>query len=48
VVYGQRGVDEMMHMLIGMTEIPQEYFEAMVAEREQLLRARPNTVASTK
>jgi hypothetical protein len=48
VVYGQRGVDEMMHMWIGMTEIPQEDFEAMVAEREQLLRARPNTVASTK
>jgi hypothetical protein len=37
VVYGQRSVDDMAHMWVGMTEIPEEDFQAMVAERERVL-----------
>jgi hypothetical protein len=40
VVYGQRSVDDMAHMWIGMTEIPQEDFEQMVADRERVLKER--------
>lgn len=45
VTYGQRTVDDMAHMWVGMTDIPQEDFEAMVAERERLLKARARRVA---
>ena len=45
VTYGQRSVDDMAHMWIGMTEIPEEDFEAMVAEREGLLLERQRIVA---
>ena len=45
VTYGQRSVDDMAHMWIGMTEIPEEDFEAMVAEREGLLLERQRIAA---
>jgi hypothetical protein len=42
VVYGRRSVSEMAHIRFGITWIPDEDFEQMVAERERLLdRARP-------
>ena len=37
VVFGRRGVDEMSHMWVGMTELTQEQFDRMVAERQQRL-----------
>jgi mono/diheme cytochrome c family protein len=37
VTYGQRSVDDMAHMWVGMTSIPEEDFAVMVAEREQFL-----------
>ena len=33
VVFGRRGVDEMSHMWVGITELDQEDFERMVADR---------------
>jgi len=38
VVYGRRSVSEMAHIRFGITWIPDEDFEHMVAEREQLLK----------
>ena len=35
VLYGQRSVDDMAHMWVGMTYIDEEDFERMVEEREQ-------------
>ncbi len=35
VVYGQRSVDDMAHMWVGMTYIPEEEFKGMLAERER-------------
>ena len=46
VTYGQRTVDDMAHMWVGMTEIPDEDFEVMVAERERLIHDRQQLVAS--
>lgn len=40
VVYGRRSVSEMAHIRFGITWIPDEDFEKMVAERERL-KARP-------
>ena len=40
VVYGRRSVSEMAHIRFGITWIPDEDFEQMVAERERL-KARP-------
>lgn len=33
VVFGRRGVDEMSHMWVGITELDQDDFERLVAER---------------
>ena len=33
VVFGRRGVDEMSHMWVGITELDQKEFERLVAER---------------
>ncbi|MCH8813331.1 MAG: hypothetical protein IID07_16025 [Gemmatimonadetes bacterium] len=41
VVYGRRSVSEMAHIRFGITWIPDEDFERMVAEREQRQRTRP-------
>jgi len=43
VVYNRRSVGEMAHVRLGITWIPDEDFEQMIAERERLLgdRARP-------
>ena len=38
VTYGQRTVDDMSHMWIGMTYIPDEDFNVMVEERERRLK----------
>ena len=46
VVYGQRAVDEMAHMWVGVTYIPEEDFQAMVRERERQLKERALTIAS--
>ncbi len=35
VVFGRRGVDEMSHMWVGMTNLEQEVYERMVAERQE-------------
>jgi hypothetical protein len=35
VVFGRRGVDEMSHMWVGMTDLEQEEYERRVAERQQ-------------
>jgi mono/diheme cytochrome c family protein len=37
VVFGRRGVDEMSHMWVGITELDQEDFDRMVAERQARL-----------
>jgi mono/diheme cytochrome c family protein len=37
VVFGRRGVDEMSHAWVGITELEQEDFDRMVAERQQRL-----------
>ena len=37
VVFGRRGVDEMSHMWVGITELDQEDFDRMVAERQSRL-----------
>ncbi len=34
VVFGRRGVDEMSHMWVGLTDLEQEEFDRLVAERE--------------
>ena len=34
VVFGRRGVDEMSHMWVGLTDLKQEEFDWLVAERE--------------
>jgi hypothetical protein len=35
VVFGRRGVDEMSHMWVGITDLEQEEYERRVAERQQ-------------
>ena len=45
VVYGRRSVSEMAHIRFGITWIPDEDFEQMVAERERLLRDRARPAA---
>ena len=45
VVYGRRSVSEMAHIRFGITWIPDEDFEQMVAEREQLLKDRAQLAA---
>jgi hypothetical protein len=40
VVFGERSVDEMSHMWIGITYFEQEQFDKLVAEREALQRQR--------
>ena len=37
VVFGRRGVDEMSHMWVGITELQQEEFDRLVAERRAKL-----------
>ena len=37
VVFGRRGVDEMSHMWVGITDLPQEEYERLVAERRAKL-----------
>ena len=37
VVFGRRGVDEMSHMWVGITELEQEEFERLIAERKAKL-----------
>jgi hypothetical protein len=37
VVFGRRGVDEMSHMWVGITELDQEEFDRLVAERKARL-----------
>ncbi len=46
VVYGRRSASEMAHIRFGMTYIPDEEFEQMVAERERILRERENRPAA--
>ena len=46
VLYGQRTVDDMAHMWVGVTYIPDEDFAVMVKEREEQLKQRSLTVAS--
>jgi hypothetical protein len=45
VVYGRRSASEMAHIRFGMTYIPDEDFEQMVAERERILRDRGRPAA---
>ena len=40
MVYNRRGAGEMAHIRFGMTWIPDEEFEQMVAERERRLKER--------
>jgi hypothetical protein len=40
VVYNRRSAGEMAHIRFGMTWIPDEEFEQMVAERERRLKER--------
>ena len=37
VVFGRRGLDEMSHMWVGITELEQEEFERLIAERKAKL-----------
>ena len=37
VVFGRRGVDEMSHMWVGITDLPQEEYEKLVAQRRAKL-----------
>jgi hypothetical protein len=37
VVFGRRGVDEMSHMWVGITDLPQEEYERLIAERRAKL-----------
>ena len=46
VVYNRRSVGEMAHIRFGMTYIPDEDFEQMVAERERILREKENRPAA--
>ena len=46
VVYNRRSVGEMAHIRFGMTYIPDEDFERMVAERERILREKENRPAA--
>jgi mono/diheme cytochrome c family protein len=39
VVFGQRGVDEMSHVWLGMTYLSDEQFETLAAERNRVVRA---------
>jgi mono/diheme cytochrome c family protein len=45
VVYNRRSVGEMAHVRLGITWIPDEDFEQMIAERERLLRDRARPAA---
>jgi len=45
VVYNRRSVGEMAHVRLGITWIPDEDFEQMIAERERLLRDRVRPAA---
>ena len=36
VVFGRRGVDEMSHMWVGITELEKEDYERMLEERQRL------------
>ena len=46
VVYGRRSASEMAHVRFGMTYIPDEDFEEMIAERERILRDRETRPAA--
>ena len=46
VVYNRRSAGEMAHIRFGITWIPDEDFEEMVAERERLLRERDERLAT--
>jgi hypothetical protein len=46
VVYGRRSVSEMAHIRFGMTNIPDQDFEQMIAERERVLRERESRPAA--
>ncbi len=46
VVYNRRSVGEMAHTRFGITWIPDEDFEEMVAERERLLKERDDRMAT--
>jgi hypothetical protein len=42
-MYGRRSVSEMAHIRFGMTYIPDEDFQQMLAERERVLQERAQT-----
>ncbi|MDE0082319.1 MAG: hypothetical protein OXT72_06705 [Gammaproteobacteria bacterium] len=46
VVYGRRSVSEMAHIRFGMTNIPDEDFEQLLAERERLRQERESRPAA--
>lgn len=47
VVFGRRGVDEMSHMWVGITDLTTEELESRVAAREARLQAAQGTAGST-